>query len=472
MTDTTFTAGTIVEAAWLNDVNNLRYGASNPARGAALLQYYLNATTATARTAQAKMSDFVHIDDFGAVGDATTDDLVPLTRFFNSAIANPGVPHRLGNKIYACSGALPTINVSGVLIYGVPGGSHDVGTFSGSVIRAKTGNSGTMLTIAPDSGGSNQGLQGWRLDGVTFDCAGIASKGLMVKSSRYYYLDVYVANATTDGCTFGVVGTLGESADIQYGFINYRGRQVETPGGVSLRITGDTAANTSFNLFNQVDIIHKNASGIIEENADNNTWGVVRVFRAGGGSATNSIEWQGGASTAVGCRAEVFCQLSATVAAIAKGTGTYTVAANNIRVQNLDVENGTPAPTVETGASVAGVQIAWTPTVTSGSGTLTTVSASGYYQIDAEDTRYVDFRLAVSITTNGTGATDIRATLPFTSTSDGVGSAIAAYDSTASLALAGYVGVGVGYVRILKYDGTYPGADGKSLQVTGRYRRA
>lgn len=445
MATTNFTAGTVIASTWLNDVDAAVYE-TLPKIG-------------------------VHINQFSPAADSTTDDLTPLTNFFNSAIANPGVPHYLGNAIYACSGSLPTINVSGVLIYGVSGGSHDVGTFSGSVIRAISGNTGTMLTISPTSGASNQGLQGWRLDGVTFDCAGIAAKGLMIKSSRYYYLDAYVANATTDGCTFGVVSSLGESADIQFGFVNYRGRQVETPGGVSLRITGDSSANTSFNLFNQVDIIHKNATGIIEENADNNTWGTVRVFRAAGGSATNSIEWQGGASSAVGCRAEVFCQLSATVAAIAKGTGTYAVAANNIRIQNLDVENGTPAPTVETGASVAGVQIAWSPTPTSGSGSFTTVSATGYYQIDAEDTRYVDFRVAVTITTNGTAATDIRVPLPFTSTSDSVGSAIAGYESATGTAAVGYIAPTSTYLRILKYDASYPGADGRALQMTGRYRR-
>ncbi len=427
---------------------------------------------AIARTVQARLREYVNISDFNPAANGTTDDLTPLTNFINSAIANPGVPHYLNDDIYACSAALPTINVSGVLIFGVKGGNHDVGTFSGTVIRAITGNSGTMLTVSPDSGGSNQGLQGWAIDGVTFDCAGIAARGLIVKSSRYFYLDTYIANPTTDGLTFDVQTTLGESRDTQYGFINYRARCVETPGGVALRVTGDGTANTSFCLFNQVDIIHKNAQGIIEENADNNTWNVCRVFRASGGTATNSIEWQGGASTAVGCRAERFGLLSTTVAAIAKGTGTYTVPANGISIDRLDVDNGSPSPTVETGASVAGPQIAWTPTITASSGTFTTTSATGFYQLDPTDTNYVNFRLSIAITTNGTAAGEVLASLPFTSSADSIAAAVPGYEGSASIGVIGIIGTSSSSLRILKVDGTYPGGTGKSLTLVGRYRRA
>lgn len=445
------------------------YAAGSTADAVTFLQ---GGTGAESESVQVALRRFVHIDQFGAVGDATTDDLVPLTNFWNSAIANPGVPHRLGDAIYACSAALPTINVSGVLIYGVPGGSHDVGTFSGTVIRAITGNSGTMLTVAPDSGASNQGLHGWVIDGVTLDCAGVAARGLIVKSSRHFWLNTYVANATTDGLTLDVQTTLGESKDTQYGLINYRARQVETPGGVALRVTGDGAANTSFNLFNLVDIIHKDATGIIEVNADNNTWNVCRVFRAAGGSATNSIEWQGGASAAVGCRAERFGLLSTTVAAIAKGTGTYTVPANGISIDRLDVENGSPAPTVETGASVAGPQIAWTPTITASSGTFTATSATAFYQLDPADPLIVEGRIAIAITTNGTAAGEVRATLPFTSSADGVAAAVVGYEGSTGVSVLGIIGTSSNSLRILKYDGTYPGGSGTSLTLVFRYRRA
>lgn len=63
MADTTFVdQTTVVVAAWLNDVNKLRYGAADPARGAALLQYI--ALGGTTRDAQGKMRDIVSAFDF------------------------------------------------------------------------------------------------------------------------------------------------------------------------------------------------------------------------------------------------------------------------------------------------------------------------------------------------------------------------------------------------------------------------
>ena len=74
MADTTFvdydiSSGNRIVAAWLNDVNNLRYGASSALRGAALLQFIQAGTGATVRTAQAKEREIFSAADFG--GDLT-----------------------------------------------------------------------------------------------------------------------------------------------------------------------------------------------------------------------------------------------------------------------------------------------------------------------------------------------------------------------------------------------------------------
>lgn len=104
-----------------------------------------------------------------------------------------------------------------------------------------------------------------------------------------------------------------------------------------------------------------------------------------------------------------------------------------------------------------------TPTVTSGSGTLTTASSAVVGQ--SVGNRF-DFTATVTITTNGTGATDIRLTLPFNAAET---TSIAGWKLSASLAAAVNTS---GVLIITNYDGTYPGADGAVLRISGSYRKA
>lgn len=77
MADTTFIDGDLsqsnrIVAAWLNDVNNLRYGAGSAARGSALLEFFASGTGAVARTTQSKLSDIVADSDYGSFAQAKT----------------------------------------------------------------------------------------------------------------------------------------------------------------------------------------------------------------------------------------------------------------------------------------------------------------------------------------------------------------------------------------------------------------
>lgn len=83
MADTTFIDNDLslsnrIVAAWLNDVNNLRYGAGSSARGSALLEYISTATAAVARTVQSRLFDVVSALDFGVVGDGVTNDAAAM----------------------------------------------------------------------------------------------------------------------------------------------------------------------------------------------------------------------------------------------------------------------------------------------------------------------------------------------------------------------------------------------------------
>ncbi len=109
--------------------------------------------------------------------------------------------------------------------------------------------------------------------------------------------------------------------------------------------------------------------------------------------------------------------------------------------------------------------IVYTPTITAATGTFTTVSATGrYWRIGMT----VCFEMIITITTNGTAATAVRATLPinapaFSYTFAGRETAVTGNE------LQGIVS-GIGNVMAIRnYDNTYPGGDGRSISISGVY---
>ena len=105
-----------------------------------------------------------------------------------------------------------------------------------------------------------------------------------------------------------------------------------------------------------------------------------------------------------------------------------------------------------------------TPTVTSGSGTFTTVSSAVEGQVVGN--RF-EFTVTVTITTNGTAATDVRLTMPYNAAET---TAISGRRTGPAALLATVDTSGV--LNITNTDGTYPGADGRTLRLSGSYRKA
>lgn len=114
---------------------------------------------------------------------------------------------------------------------------------------------------------------------------------------------------------------------------------------------------------------------------------------------------------------------------------------------------------------------AWTPftsTVTAASGTITTASGVVRHR---KVGRTVHVNIRVAITTNGTGATNVQATLPFVS---GPSDQVLSGRETASTgdAVTGTILAGSGAILIVFYDGSYPGANGRTFVLTGAYEAA
>lgn len=107
--------------------------------------------------------------------------------------------------------------------------------------------------------------------------------------------------------------------------------------------------------------------------------------------------------------------------------------------------------------------------VTAGSGTLTSVTGQTADWAQVGDV--ITFRARATITTNGTGATSLQFTLPkHCGATDGC--PVVATNETDWTALTAIIGSGTNVVTVKNADGTYPGADGKTIIFSGSYRTA
>lgn len=135
------------------------------------------------------------------------------------------------------------------------------------------------------------------------------------------------------------------------------------------------------------------------------------------------------------------------------------------------MSNFTITGSITIGGTYNGVTIdnnawtAYTPTITAGSGTITTKSATGRYK---QLGKTIFLQMAITITTNGSGAVSVNATLPFTGGSTCV---ISGRENIATGKMLQGIIVG-GSIFILNYDNTYPGADGANLFLSGVYESA
>lgn len=440
-------------------------------------------TGAVGRNAQDKLRDFVSIKDFGAVGNGVTDDTTALTNFFNSANSRPGVEHRLEAKIYAVSALLPTINVSNVVIKGEGSEIHDVGTplVTGTVLKwiGTPGTVGPLIKLSSVSGASNQRVSNVEFSGIGIDCnSGAINYGIELSSIRDSIVDVAVANAGFTGMNINVVASLGEAKDVQRNIIRLKARQVETRNAFCLTAGGDATANTSMNEF-WVDCQHTDLQAIYLSNVDNNDWVFVRTYKAAGGTATESISLLGGATDAERCRAERFHFLTCNLPVHVYGTSgspSFAFASINNKIYCLDTENGSPVPNVETDGSIR-VQkdttnladdpwVSFTPTVSATSGTITSASATGYY---IRRGKIVYVKIAITITTNGTGAGALGVTLPM-ATVGSMGSTFAGKErAITGKGIIGYADAGVSVMYMQFADGTYCGENGYVINMSGFY---
>ena len=123
MTSKTFVSGTVIDSAWLNDVNDSTYTADTApvgsfraslesSSGSSLVGYLPSGTGAAATDVQSKLRESISVKDFGAIGDGVTDDTVAL-----QAALDSGSILFIPQGVYVCTAPL-TSTSKNVVMYG------------------------------------------------------------------------------------------------------------------------------------------------------------------------------------------------------------------------------------------------------------------------------------------------------------------------------------------------------------------
>lgn len=354
----------------------------------------------------------------------------------------------------------------------------DVNTTEFSTLLAPTFAGTALKHRTPYDGPTRRRNNGGGFSKISVVGNNIATRLLEVDSISGGTYDMFLTGCvSTDGeaalFTSGVSGVdIGDAADVQRSSINLRVVQVADAGPNAencncVRFDGSINANFSINHDIKMYVRHQNGHGVIFGNSDNNVIDVLTCQKSGSGIG---IAFVSRASDVGNARQNVIRFYSANTAAYVQGTsdGTYP---SSIRIEILDTDNSTPMPLFGTGASVVILSAgnAYTPTVSSSSGTITTASAEARWFTSE---RLVTVCANVTITTNGTGSGLIRLTLPVPVKSTGL--FVTGVVHGVEVVSTGKAVIGTvegSYAAFAFYDGTYPGADGRVFRLKFTYER-
>lgn len=237
---------------------------------------------------------------------------------------------------------------------------HDVGTVNPATDLVWTGISGgTMFTFSARSGSGNQRLGRSGIEQAHIDCASSAGIAVAVQSEMFgRYADLNFYNCTVATFDIGVVSVLGEAADSQHNdFRNIMIRNLDNAGasGAAFRLGGSSSANSSFNTFTNIAVVHKDGNCLELNNSDNNVYLHFRCYRASGGTGTGVLLQ--GISFNQSARNEYFLHLE-------PGQGGLTQAQSSTGnvVIGYDQSNGSPSPVIQNGT------LTWTSDGLNGTG--------------------------------------------------------------------------------------------------------
>ncbi len=291
-----------------------------------------------------------NIEDFGAIGTADDTPVInqAITQIstFGGGILQLGRRHLIGSTINVAHSNITLLG------YGADV-THDVGSEgaqAGTTLKWTGAPNGTMMQFASIS--PDQKLSGGGVSEIFFDSnSGAADIGLSIISWDSGLFDwLFFLEMTTACVSLSCLDTLGDAADTQQNiFRRVSSRQFNSTGSAFL-LDGNLAGthNTSFNVFEDIDVSIKDGTGYNLFNSDNNMFLRVRAFRALGGVG-NGVVLHGGAIHDLCARGNSFYGYGATTIVCEELT---TAPSIGNRFIALDSDNHTPPPVNENGDPV------------------------------------------------------------------------------------------------------------------------
>jgi hypothetical protein len=298
------------------------------------------------------------VKDYGAVGDGVTDDTAAIQAAITAVQTAGGGPLNFPAGTYKITSTI-NVTASNVLLQGAGGDiSHDVGTQGASASTKlvwASAAAGTMVQFASPTGASAQKQNGGGITGMFLQCAGSAGVGLNILSwNSGEFRDLAIINPIVSGISINVVATLGEARDSQNNkFDRIYIRCVEGSGanGHGITLDGDATANTSLNLFEQIDGLFVNNAFYNLKNCDNNFFLRCRAYRASGSHYGVYFSGSDDSSARV-ARTNIFVHYSSNADSIAAGTSDWVYPSTNNTMLLLDQDNATPEPFQEADATI------------------------------------------------------------------------------------------------------------------------
>ena len=301
--------------------------------------------------------------DFGVKADGSTDD----TAAWNSALSTLKVAG--GGILLAPVGTSVItqtleLDFNGAKIIGMGRGAyHDqsspasIGPAASTLLWKGAGD-GVVVQVQPASSATS-GITDWAVVGVHLDSGYFttgtaAGTGLLIASASHGHADVFCEEFTVQGMLVTTAVGISESGNSAYNRIEFRGRQINTPG-VLIRLNGyNGTTNSCFNRIARIAGEFSGSIGLDLHDCDNNTFEEVYLQSTSSGSA---VVFNGGDSPGTGpgaARNNTIEHLSTSINSaqiLAIGTdGGDAVPSGPNRIEQYDEGNATPNVAIGTGA--------------------------------------------------------------------------------------------------------------------------